>query len=222
MSGRIIGLYRLLERTVNPSKILNALISDNLVSDPNGARGRLLKEAARLFRDKGYERTTVRDLAAAVGIQSGSLFHHFRTKEEILKAVMVETIRLNTALMQAAMDAAKTNQDKLRALVRAELESVNGQTGEAMAVLVFEWRSLSEESQVEVLELRDIYEQLWLDALEALKQEGRLLAEPFVVRRMLTGALSWTVTWYRPERGGLSLDGLTDQTMAMMGFAPEA
>ncbi|MEE2763107.1 MAG: TetR/AcrR family transcriptional regulator [Pseudomonadota bacterium] len=222
MSGRIIGLYRLLELTVNPSKILNALISDNLVSDPNGARGRLLKEAARLFRDKGYERTTVRDLAAAVGIQSGSLFHHFRTKEEILKAVMVETIRLNTALMQAAMDAAKTNQDKLRALVRAELESVNGQTGEAMAVLVFEWRSLSEESQVEVLELRDIYEQLWLDALEALRQEGRLLADPFVVRRMLTGALSWTVTWYRPERGGLSLDGLTDQTMAMMGFAPEA
>ena len=49
---------------------------------------------------------------------------------------------------------------------------------------------------------------------------GRLLADPFVVRRMLTGALSWTVTWYRPERGGLSLDGLTDQTMAMMGFAP--
>ena len=85
---------------------------------------------------------------------------------------MVETIRLNTALMQAAMDAAKTNQDKLRALVRAELESVNGQTGEAMAVLVFEWRSLSEESQAEVLELRDIYEQLWLDALEALRNEG--------------------------------------------------
>jgi AcrR family transcriptional regulator len=206
---------------VNPTQILNALISENLVSDPNGARGRLLKEAARLFRDKGYERTTVRDLAAAVGIQSGSLFHHFRTKEEILKAVMVETIRLNTALMQAAMDAAATSRDKLRALVRAELESVNGQTGEAMAVLVFEWRSLSEESQAEVLELRDIYEQLWLDTLQALRDEGRLLADPFVVRRMLTGALSWTVTWYRPERGGLSLDGLTDQTMAMMGFAPE-
>lgn len=95
---------------MNQSKILKDLISDNLVSDPNGARGRLLKEAARLFRDKGYERTTVRDLAAAVGIQSGSLFHHFRTKEEILKAVMVETIRLNTALMQAAVDAAPTSQ----------------------------------------------------------------------------------------------------------------
>jgi len=203
---------------VSQNQILQSLIAENLVSDPNGARGRLLKEAARLFREKGYERTTVRDLAAAVGIQSGSLFHHFRTKEEILKAVMVETIRLNTALMQAAMEAADTPKDKLRALVRAELESINGQTGEAMAVLVFEWRSLSEQSRADVLELRDIYEALWLDVLGALRDQGRLLAEPFVVRRMLTGALSWTVTWYRPERGGLTLDGLTDQVMAMLGF----
>jgi len=202
---------------VNQDSILRSLVADNLVSDPAGARGRLLREAARLFRDKGYERTTVRDLAAAVGIQSGSLFHHFRTKEEILKAVMVETIRLNTALMQAAVDAADTHRDKLQALVRAELESINGQTGEAMAVLVFEWRSLSEDSQSYVLELRDIYEQLWLDVLEALRREGVLAADPFVVRRMLTGALSWTVTWYRPS-GGMTLDDLTAQVVAMMGL----
>ena len=202
---------------MNQDSILRSLIADNLVSDPAGARGRLLHEAAKLFRDKGYERTTVRDLAAAVGIQSGSLFHHFRTKEEILKAVMVETIRLNTALMQAAVDAASTHRDKLQALIRAELESINGQTGEAMAVLVFEWRSLSEESQAYVLELRDIYEQLWLDVLETLRQDGVLAADPFVVRRMLTGALSWTVTWYRPD-GGLTLDDLTAQVVAMMGL----
>lgn len=202
---------------MNQDAILRSLVADNLVSDPSGARGRLLREAARLFRDKGYERTTVRDLAAAVGIQSGSLFHHFRTKEEILKAVMVETIRLNTALMQAAVDSATSSRDKLQALIRAELESINGQTGEAMAVLVFEWRSLSEESQAYVLELRDIYEQLWLDVLEALRREGVLAADPFVVRRMLTGALSWTVTWYRPD-GGLTLDDLTDQVVAMMGL----
>ncbi|MDK8463698.1 TetR/AcrR family transcriptional regulator [Marinobacter sp. SS13-12] len=202
---------------MNQDCILRSLIADNLVSDPASARGRLLHEAARLFRDKGYERTTVRDLAAAVGIQSGSLFHHFRTKEEILKAVMVETIRLNTALMQAAVDAATTHRDKLQALVRAELESINGQTGEAMAVLVFEWRSLSEASQAYVLELRDIYEQLWLDVLEELRKQGVLAADPFVVRRLLTGALSWTVTWYRPD-GGLTLDDLTEQVVAMMGL----
>lgn len=204
---------------VNQNPILQSLIAEQLVSDPASARGRLLNEAARLFRDKGYERTTVRDLAAAVGIQSGSLFHHFRTKEEILKAVMVETIRLNTALMQAAADQADSAREKLRALIRAELESINGQTGEAMAVLVYEWRSLSEGSQAEVLELRDIYEDLWLSTLQQLSKEHQLGADPFITRRMLTGALSWTVTWYRPERGGLTLDGLTDQVMAMLGLA---
>ncbi|CCG96152.1 TetR family transcriptional regulator [Marinobacter sp. EVN1] len=204
---------------VNQNPILQSLIAEQLVSDPASARGRLLNEAARLFRDKGYERTTVRDLAAAVGIQSGSLFHHFRTKEEILKAVMVETIRLNTALMQAAADQADSAREKLRALIRAELESINGQTGEAMAVLVYEWRSLSEGSQAEVLELRDIYEDLWLSTLQQLSKENQLGADPFITRRMLTGALSWTVTWYRPERGGLTLDGLTDQVMAMLGLA---
>ncbi len=201
---------------MSQNQILQSLIDDQQVSDPASARGRLLKEAARLFRDKGYERTTVRDLAAAVGIQSGSLFHHFRTKEEILKAVMVETIRLNTALMQAAMEQAGSHRESLRALIRAELESINGQTGEAMAVLVYEWRSLSEESRAEVLALRDRYEGLWLSVLEQLRAEGSIDAEPFIVRRMLTGALSWTVTWYRPERGGLTLDGLTDQVLAIM------
>ncbi|MDX1801149.1 MAG: TetR/AcrR family transcriptional regulator [Marinobacter sp.] len=197
--------------------ILTQLINDQLVSDPAGARGRLLHEAARLFREKGYERTTVRDLAAAVGIQSGSLFHHFRTKEEILKAVMVETIHLNTALMRRAMESEPTSQGRLRALVRSELESINGQTGEAMAVLVFEWRSLSGPARQDVLALRDIYEALWLEVLGALAADGTLEAEPFVVRRMLTGALSWTVTWYRPH-GGMSLDDLTDQVMAMLGL----
>ncbi len=202
---------------MNQNAILNALIADNLVSDPAGARGRLLAEAARLFRDKGYERTTVRDLAAAVGIQSGSLFHHFRSKEEILKAVMVETIRFNTAIMQKAVEEAQTDRDKLRALIFSELESIIGQTGEAMAVLVFEWRSLSEPARAEVLELRDIYEQLWLDVLESLSRQGVLQADPFVVRRMLTGALSWTVTWYRPD-GGMTLSDLTDQVVAMLGL----
>ncbi len=202
---------------MNQDAILQALVADKLVSAPGSARGRLLKEAARLFRDDGYERTTVRDLAAAVGIQSGSLFHHFRTKEAILKAVMVETIHLNTALMRAAVDEAEGDRAKLRALIQAELESVNGQTGEAMAVLVFEWRSLSVEAQEEVLQLRDIYEQLWLEVLGRLHRSGEVSADPFVVRRLLTGSLSWTVTWFH-SGGKMGLSELTDQVMLSLGL----
>jgi hypothetical protein len=57
--------------------------------------------------------------------------------------------------------------------------------------------------------------------LKELRAENVLSADPFVVRRMLTGALSWTVTWYRPD-GGLTLDDLTAQVMAMMGLTAGA
>lgn len=197
--------------------IQQSLIADQRISDPASARGRLLNSAARLFREQGYERTTVRDLASDVGIQSGSLFHHFRSKEDILKAVMEETIVLNTESMRAALARSGTARDKLRSLVACELESINGQTGEAMAVLVFEWRSLSETSRAQILKLRDVYEAMWMDVLMALEEEGRLTADPFVTRRMLTGALSWTITWYRPG-GSMSLEDLTAEVMGMLGL----
>ena len=141
------------------------LVASGQVTDPDSARGKLLQMAAHLFRSKGYERTTVRDLAAAIGIQSGSIFHHFKSKEEILRSVMEETIVYNTALMRAALAEAQGTRERLLALIRCELQSIMGGTGEAMAVLVYEWRSLSEEGQAQVLALRDTYEQIWLAVL---------------------------------------------------------
>ncbi|TBW56891.1 TetR/AcrR family transcriptional regulator [Marinobacter halodurans] len=202
---------------MTPQSIQAELVAENRISEPTGARGRLLRAAARLFREKGYERTTVRDLAAAIGIQSGSLFHHFRSKEDILKAVMEETIILNTELMRHALRQATTAVGRMWALIRSELESINGQTGEAMAVLVFEWRSLSADSQRDILILRDAYEAMWLEVLGELKASGQITADPFLTRRMLTGALSWTVTWYRPD-GPRNLDDMTDEVMAMLGL----
>ncbi|WP_269844211.1 TetR/AcrR family transcriptional regulator [Halovibrio salipaludis] len=188
-------------------------------TDPESPRGRLLRQAAHLFRDKGYERTTVRDLAAAVGIQSGSIFHHFRTKEEILKAVMREAILVNTGRMRSRLASAGSTRDALRVLVQCELESINGETGEAMAVLVYEWRSLSEASQAEILELREVYEGIWLDTLTRAKSDGLIEAEPFILRRFLTGALSWTITWYRPE-GDMTIENLADHVMSMLKIPP--
>lgn len=184
-------------------------------TDPNSARGRLLKQAAHLFREKGYERTTVRDLAAAVGIQSGSIFHHFRTKEDILKAVMTEAILVNTDRMRARLQGTSSTRDAIEALILCELESINGDTGEAMTVLVYEWRSLSDESQRSILELRETYENLWLDVLKQARSEGLIQADPFVLRRFLTGALSWTITWYRPE-GAMTVPELAREAMAML------
>ena len=191
------------------------LVANGSITDPDSARGKLLQTAAHLFRSKGYERTTVRDLASAVGIQSGSIFHHFKSKDEILRSVMEETIRYNTALMQASLNEASTLRERLLALIRCELQSIMGGTGEAMAVLVYEWRSLSAESQQFILALRDTYEQLWLDVLGEAKAAGYFKADPFILRRFLTGALSWTTTWFHPE-GPMTLEQLAEEALSLV------
>src|SRR5690606_7433507 len=116
------------------------LVASGQVTDPESPRGKLLQEAARLFRRKGYERTTVRDLANAVGIQSGSIFDQFRSKEEILRSVVEQPAIYNTALLRAALSEASDLGERVVALIRGELQWILGGTGEAMAVQVYEWR----------------------------------------------------------------------------------
>ena len=193
---------------------LELLVEEGYVTNPDSARGRLLVKAAHLFKKKGYERTTVRDLANEVGIQSGSIFHHFKTKEEILKAVMEEAIRYNTARMIRALKKSDSTKEKLLELIKCELTSITGFTGEAMTVLVYEWRSLTEESQAHILSLRDIYEKLWIDVLNEAKDEGLVSGDTFILRRFLTGALSWTTTWF-DEHGGMTLDELAEQALLL-------
>ena len=195
--------------------VMQQLVAAGRVTDPESARGKLLQTAAHLFRSKGYERTTVRDLAGAVGIQSGSIFHHFKSKDEILRSVMEETIIYNTALMHAALAEAHTLQERVLALIRCELQSIMGGTGEAMAVLVYEWRSLSEEGQAQVLALRDTYEQIWLAVLGEAREAGYFKGDPFIQRRFLTGALSWTNTWFRSQ-GPMTLDQLAEEALSLV------
>jgi AcrR family transcriptional regulator len=177
-------------------------------------RGKLLSAAAHLFREQGYERTTVRDIAARVGIQSGSLFHHFASKEEILKAVMIDVIRFNTDRLRDAVQGAPDTHAALRALIECELQSIVGDTREAMAVLVYSWDALSPENQAEVLALRAVYEQAWLDVLQQAREEGLIDVEPFVLRRLLTGAISWSGTWFDPK-GAITLAQLVDTVLGM-------
>lgn len=194
--------------TAAPQEIHNGL--------DDSPRGRILTAAAHLFRHKGFERTTVRDLAQEVGIQSGSIFHHFKTKEEILRHVMIEVILFNTARMRNELAAAQGPRDSLLALIRCELQSINGETGEAMAVLTNEWRSLKPDSQTEILALRDTYEQMWLDILNQVQTAGLIpkTVDTFIMRRFLTGALAWSQFWFDTQ-GSLSLEQVAEQALAL-------
>lgn len=182
-------------------------------------RGKLLSAAARLFRDQGFDRTTVRDIARETGIQSGSLFHHFPSKEDILFAVMVEVIRFNTERLRLAIAGKDDPVEALRALVSAELQSIIGDTQEAMTVMVYEWRCLTPEHQQEALALRAVYEDIWLAVLERLKVLGRLSGDVFVMRRLIAGMTSWTGTWF-DSPGNLTPAQLADIIVARVVERP--
>ncbi len=181
----------------------------------DSARGRLLLGAAYLFHKQGYAKTTVRELANFIGIQSGSLFHHFKSKDDILANVMHETIIYNHARLLDAINQDNHPEQQLKNLIKAELVSISGDTGSAMAVLVHEWFALSTERQDELLKLRNDYEELWLGVIRQLRDEEKIQHDPFIWRRLLGGAIAWTVTWYRPD-GKISLDELTEMVWEMV------
>ena len=184
------------------------------VTDPDSPRGRLLEAAAKLFREKGYDRTTVRDIANEVGILSGSIFHHFRNKDEILRAVMSDCVENLLASMDKALNQAATPEQRLRAMIHCELAAILGEKGNALAVLVFEWRALSEEGQQSLLDRRHEYERLWQKELAKASEAGitRKTIDPLVLRRFLGGALYWTTNWYQ-KGGDYDIEQLTDQAL---------
>ena len=189
--------------------------------DSAGAKGAqlsrelLIKEAARLFAEKGYNKTNMRELAEAVGMKAGSIFYHFKNKDEILQAVMHKAITLLVANVQSSIGDATTPMERLRVLVRMELGVYLGEDADYGMVLIHEWRSLPAPLQEELLVMRANYESYWDTTLANCQQEGIIKANPKIVRRMLNGAFSWAIYWYQPE-GEFSFEQLVDEVMAML------
>jgi AcrR family transcriptional regulator len=177
-------------------------------------RAELIRVSARLFRERGFDGTTSRDIAQAAGMRSGSPFDHFKTKQEILAAVMEEGLTAGLPAVEAIAAGPLAPRDKLRALLRAHLELVLGESHDFISVLLYEWRCLTPELRARVQRLRDRYDQLWQDVVRELAAAGLLGSDSTVARLLLTGALNYTVLWYKAGQGW-DLDQVADEAVAM-------
>lgn len=186
----------------------------------NNRREDILKEAARLFREKGYERTSVRDLADAVNMKSGSLFYHFDSKEDILVEVMNEGIDGLIARLNHELEVAKTPRDKLLTLLHVHLSEILEKAPDAMAVYLFEWHSLSPEAHLKLIAQRDAYESRITELLREIADAGLISTDVKVFRLFLLGALNWTATWYDPN-GELSASQLAERFLSYVMFEPQ-
>lgn len=175
----------------------------------------LVRAAARLFREKGFEATTVRDIAGAVGMQSGSPFYHFGSKHDILYAVMEQGLTDALARAEAAVDASMTAPDRLRALVRTHFRVLHDEGSEFVAVMLYEWRSLPPELRHKLEPLKDRYDAMWQQTFEELRTLGLLELDPKLARLMALGAINFSATWYRVdsrEPGAMDLDTIAAET----------
>lgn len=180
-------------------------------------RGELVKVAAQLFRQRGFHGTSTRDIAAAAGMQSGSIFYFFESKEAILHAVMQDGMTQAAVSQNAALQAlgARANGvERLSALVRNHLQIMVGGESDFIPVMLYEWRLLSDAQRMEVSAQKDAYEAQWMPVLQALHRTGKLKARPEIARLLIFGALNWTAQWFTEGRG-LTLDELTEQALAL-------
>ena len=183
-------------------------------------RADLVRVAARLFRERGFDGTTTRDIADAVGMRSGSPFYHFKSKQEILAAVMEEGLVAGLPAAEEIVAARLPPRAKFQALVRAHLEIVLGEGHDFIPVLLYDWRRLTPELRARVQVLRDRYDQLWQDVVNELSGAGLLRSDSAVARLLLMGAINYSVLWYKPGQGS-GLDQIAEEAVAMF-LGPEA
>ena len=184
--------------------------------DDGNRRRALVLGAAKLFRRKGFDATSTRDIAAAAGMQSGSPFYHFKSKQALLFAVMEEGMRSALERQRAVLGeiADAPPQEQLRRLVRNHFEVLLGAGSDFYPVMLYEARSITPRQRAQLAAMRSEYEGVWDPVLRTLHDQGRLHADVKLARLLVFGALNWSAQWY-DRRKGASLDALTDAALGL-------
>jgi AcrR family transcriptional regulator len=86
-------------------------------------RQQILDNASRLFHDRGFAGTSIRDIAEAVGISSSTMYHHFTNKQEVLSAIITKFMDdFNVATIPVLADETLSVTDRLCAVIRIHVE----------------------------------------------------------------------------------------------------
>ncbi|HVV10111.1 TetR/AcrR family transcriptional regulator [Amycolatopsis sp.] len=183
----------------------------------SGRRAELLNLAARLFAEHGYKSTTVRDIADAAGILSGSLYHHFDSKEsmadEILGGFLDGLFGRYSEIVAMGLGPRKT----LEAIVIASFEAIDSHPAE-VAIYQNEAKHLAKLGRFGYLDRRNTeFRALWTDLLTAGVAEGafRPDLDVDVVYRFIRDTVWVAVHWYNPK-GSLPVAEIAQQYLSIV------
>ncbi len=155
--------------------------------------------AVRLFRERGFPGTSVRDIAEAVGIQGGSLYAHVSSKDDLLWDIVNHSADRFFEKLTPIMEQDQDVMPRFRQAIIAHVDVITSDL-DAAAVYSTEWRHLSPERREAFAARRDEYEAMFRNVIRE-GMEQRLIAtsdEGFATLFVLS-ALNWVYQWFKPD-----------------------
>ena len=178
---------------------------------------RILRASAKIFAEKGFHHTSIRDIARATGMSLAGLYYYFRTKEELLFLIQEQCL---LTLLQKWEKAVNPETD-VRSRIRIFAENHLGfflHNMHEMKVMAHEDESLTGEFEEKILVLKRRYVKILTDLVKELQtQEGGKGMDPRVATFSLFGMMNWIYTWYHSRRD-LPLPELIQQMLRIYFF----
>lgn len=187
-------------------------------------RERVLRAAARTFRQLGYTAASLRDIAEQAGLKAGSLYYHFDSKEALAEAVMDRGVMGARQRAEAAVAELDAHADALMAVgaaFRGHLGYLLEEADFAVATLRM-LHQTPDAVRIRHLRKQRAFGRFYAELFEQARKAG-LIRDEFdlsALRMLLLGALNWSPEWF--DAGGLSADQLVGQLSLMMrhGLVP--
>jgi AcrR family transcriptional regulator len=166
---------------------------------PKPRREQIHDVASRLFSERGYHATSMRDLAGQLGMQGGSLYAHISGKEELLIEIVSRASKQFDTALFLLRDADLPADQKLREAMHRHIRVV-ADNMESATVFFHEWKHLSPGAYRHVTDWRDTIDVFYRDLVTQGIREGTLRADLDVkmTANLILSAVNWTYTWYRP------------------------
>jgi AcrR family transcriptional regulator len=161
-------------------------------------REELIAAAAKIFSARGYQGASLREICVAAGILAGSMYHHFRSKEDLFVSVHAEGFRHLNEVVDRALEGKTEPWDRLEAAIGAHLTELVERTDVVAVTSASLFHMESSRLQRRLNREREAYEQRFRKLIQALPLPPNV--ERSLLRLTLLGAINWTRVWYRPGK----------------------
>jgi AcrR family transcriptional regulator len=179
---------------------------------PGHSLDSLLDVAVAVFNERGYDATSMEELATRLGVTKSAIYHHVSSKVELLRLALDRALDALFAVTEEPGATSGPAIDRLEHVVRGSVRVLTEQLPFVTLLLRVRGNSPVEEA---ALARRREFDRVVTDLVRAAEEEGgvRPDVDPAVTSRLLFGTVNSLTEWYRPD-GGLSADDLADALVA--------